>query len=104
MVVQEPTCSTMARHKTLASAACLWIDHSMTLQIWLSFVAAATILLLIPGPTVLQCIGDALANRQRQNWSTILGVGTGDAVAMSLSLVGAGALLQTSARAFTVMK
>jgi threonine/homoserine/homoserine lactone efflux protein len=67
-------------------------------------VAATTVLLLIPGPTVLQCIGDALANRHRQSWSTTLGVGFGDAVAMTLSLLGAGALLRTSAAAFTVMK
>jgi threonine/homoserine/homoserine lactone efflux protein len=76
----------------------------MNVHVWLSFIAATTILLLIPGPTVLQCIGDALANRHRQNWSTILGVGTGDAVAMTLSLLGAGALLKTSAAAFTLMK
>jgi threonine/homoserine/homoserine lactone efflux protein len=76
----------------------------MSVHLWLSFVAATAVLLLIPGPTVLQCIGDALANRERQNWSTILGVGVGDAVAMTLSLLGAGALLKTSAAAFTVMK
>ncbi|WP_263382766.1 LysE family translocator [Granulicella arctica] len=76
----------------------------MSLHLWISFVAATTVLLLIPGPTVLQCIGDALANRDRQSWSTILGVGVGDAIAMSLSLLGAGALLRTSAAAFTIMK
>ena len=76
----------------------------MPLHVWLSFIAAATVLLLIPGPTVLQCIGDALANNQRQNWATVLGVGVGDAVAMSLSLLGAGALLNASSLAFTTMK
>ena len=76
----------------------------MNLHLWFSFLAATVVLLLIPGPTVLQCIGDALANSGRRNWSTILGVGLGDAVAMSLSLVGAGALLKASAAAFTVMK
>jgi len=76
----------------------------MSLQPWFSFIAATTVLLLIPGPTVLQCIGDSLANRNRQNWGTILGVGVGDTIAMSLSLLGAGALLKTSAAAFAIMK
>jgi len=76
----------------------------MSLHPWFSFIAATTVLLLIPGPTVLQCIGDSLANRNRQNWGTILGVGVGDTIAMSLSLLGAGALLKTSAAAFAIMK
>jgi threonine/homoserine/homoserine lactone efflux protein len=76
----------------------------MTLHVWISFVAASVVLLLIPGPTVLQCIGDALANSRKQSWSTILGVGVGDTISMSLSLLGAGTLLKTSAAAFTVMK
>jgi threonine/homoserine/homoserine lactone efflux protein len=82
----------------------MWIDAHMSFHLWFSFAVATTVLLLIPGPTVLQCIGDALANRNQQNWSTILGVGFGDAIAMTLSLLGAGALLKTSAAAFTIMK
>lgn len=76
----------------------------MSLHVWLSFVLTSTVLVLIPGPTVLQCIGDALANPNRQKWSTIAGVGVGDVVAMSLCLMGAGALLRASATAFTVVK
>lgn len=76
----------------------------MELHIWFAFVAASTVLVLIPGPTVLMVIGDALANSRRQGWSTVLGVGLGDAVAMGLSLAGAGALLRTSAAAFSAMK
>ena len=39
----------------------------MTLQVWLAFVAASVIMLLIPGPTVLMVVGDALANRSQRN-------------------------------------
>jgi threonine/homoserine/homoserine lactone efflux protein len=49
----------------------------MSLHLWFSFVIATIVLLLIPGPTVLQCVGDALANQHRQRWSTIAGVGAG---------------------------
>jgi len=91
----------------------------MTLHVWLAFVAASVIMLLIPGPTVLMVVGDALSNRSRRNgapdkpavgllgcraWGTVAGVASADATAMSLSLAGAGALLQASATAFTVMK
>lgn len=76
----------------------------MSIHVWLAFVAASVVLLLIPGPTVLLVIGDALSNRRHQAWGTVLGVGLGDAMAMTLSLAGAGALLRASATAFTVMK
>lgn len=76
----------------------------MALHLWLAFVAASVVLVLIPGPTVLLVIGDALTNRRQQAWCTVLGVGLGDAVAMTVSLAGAGALLRASATAFTIMK
>jgi len=76
----------------------------MTLHTWLAFVAATMVVLIIPGPTVLLVIGDALANRSRSAWGTVFGVGAGDTLAMALSLAGAGALLQASAAAFTFVK
>lgn len=76
----------------------------MPLHTWLAFVGASVILLLIPGPTMLLVIGDALANRGRSVWSTIAGVAAGDTTSMSISLAGAGALLAASAAAFTALK
>ena len=76
----------------------------MTIEVWLAFVAASAIMLLIPGPTVLMVVGDALANRSRRAWATVAGVVMADATAMTLSLAGAGALLEASAGAFTLMK
>jgi len=76
----------------------------MTLHVWLAFVAASVIMLLIPGPTVLMVVGDALANRSRRAWGTVAGVASADFTAMALSLAGAGALLEASAAAFTFMK
>jgi len=76
----------------------------MTLHGWLAFVAASIVLLLIPGPTILLVIGDSLAHRGRSAWSTVAGVAAGDTTAMAISLAGAGALLATSANAFTVLK
>jgi threonine/homoserine/homoserine lactone efflux protein len=76
----------------------------MTIEVWLAFVAASAIMLLIPGPTVLMVVGDALANRSRRAWATVAGVVVADATAMTLSLAGAGALLEAYAGAFTLMK
>lgn len=76
----------------------------MSFHLYMAFVIASAIVICTPGPTVLMVIADALAHHKRHAWSTVLGVGAGDLVAMTISLAGAGALLRTSARAFLVLK
>ena len=76
----------------------------MTWEIWTAYVIATTILLMIPGPTVLLVVGYALSSGRRSAWLTVPGVALGDAVAMTASLTGLGALLAASADAFTVLK
>lgn len=76
----------------------------MDFSIWLTFLAASTALLLIPGPTVLLVLAYALGEGRRVAVPTALGVATGDFIAMSLSLLGLGALVLASATAFVVLK
>jgi len=76
----------------------------MTFELWLAFMAASAALLLIPGPTVLLALSYALAQGRRVAVACAAGVALGDFIAMSLALVGLGALIATSALAFTVMK
>ncbi|MEL6207596.1 MAG: LysE family translocator [Pseudomonadota bacterium] len=76
----------------------------MTLDLWLTFLAASTALLLIPGPTVLLVLSYALSQGRRVAVATALGVATGDLIAITAALAGLGALLSTSAVAFTVLK
>ncbi len=76
----------------------------MSVALYLSFVAAASLLLIIPGPTVLLVIGYGLADGRRALWALVAGVALGDAVACAGSLAGLGALLSASAAAFTVVK
>ena len=76
----------------------------LTLQTWAAFSAAATIMVLIPGPTVLMVISHALAHGRRAVAPLTLGVALGDLTAMTLSILGLGALLATSAALFTVLK
>lgn len=76
----------------------------MTWEIWIAYVIATTVLLTIPGPTVLLVVGYALSSGRRSAWWTVPGVTLGNVVAMAASLTGLGALLAASADAFTVLK
>lgn len=76
----------------------------MTLEIWLTFLAAISVLLLIPGPTILLVSAYALSGGRRTAWFTVPGVLLGDFTAMTLSMAGMGALLSVSATLFTVLK
>lgn len=76
----------------------------MPLDLWLTFVAASTALLLIPGPTVLLVLSYALSQGRRVAMASASGVALGDLIAMSASLAGLGALVLTSATLFTALK
>ncbi len=76
----------------------------MTIETWLAFVAASTVLLLIPGPTVLLVVSYALGQGWRTALPMAVGVALGDFTAMTLSMLGVGALLATSATLFTTLK
>ena len=76
----------------------------MSLETWLAFVAASTALLLIPGPTVLLVVSQALARGRSVALATAAGVAVGDAAAMTASLAGLGALVLSSATLFTALK
>jgi threonine/homoserine/homoserine lactone efflux protein len=76
----------------------------MTLELWLAFVAASMVLLVIPGPTILSVISYSVAHGRRANVPLVAAVALGDSTALALSLLGLGALLATSAFWFTVVK
>jgi threonine/homoserine/homoserine lactone efflux protein len=76
----------------------------MPLELWLAFTAATIVLLLIPGPTVLLVVSYALGQGWRTALPMAVGVALGDFTAMTLSMLGVGALLAASAGVFTVLK
>ena len=76
----------------------------MSIEHWLAFVAASSILLAIPGPTILLVISYALGHGRKVASATVAGVALGDFTAMTASMLGLGALLATSAAIFTVLK
>jgi threonine/homoserine/homoserine lactone efflux protein len=76
----------------------------MTIETWLAFVAATSVLLVIPGPTVLLVVSYALGQGFRTALPMAFGVALGDFTAMTLSMLGVGALLAASATLFTALK
>lgn len=76
----------------------------MSFESWAAFTAATAILLMIPGPTILLVVSYALGQGWRTALPMAVGVALGDFTAMTLSLLGLGALLATSATVFTLLK
>ncbi|KQU51763.1 lysine transporter LysE [Bosea sp. Leaf344] len=76
----------------------------MSFESWAAFAAATAILLVIPGPTILLVISYALGQGWRTAFPMAVGVALGDFTAMTLSMLGVGALLATSATVFTALK
>ncbi|PIF77186.1 threonine/homoserine/homoserine lactone efflux protein [Variovorax sp. 54] len=76
----------------------------MPIELWLAFVAASALLLIIPGPTILTVISYSMSHGRRANVPLVAAVALGDSTALVVSLLGLGALLATSAFWFTVVK
>lgn len=76
----------------------------MIIESLLPFIIATTLILIIPGPTVILVISQAVTHGRASVIPLVAGVLMGDFTAMSLSLLGVGALLSTSAALFNVFK
>ncbi len=76
----------------------------MAFEIWLAFVAASAVVLIIPGPTILTVISYSVAHGRRANIPLVAAVALGDSTALVFSLLGLGALLAASAVWFTAIK
>ena len=76
----------------------------MSAEIWAAYVGAAMIILVIPGPTIMLVISQALVHGRRAVVPLVAGVALGDFTAMTLSLAGLGAILAASATAFSALK
>ena len=76
----------------------------MSFQAWLAFAAATSVLLAIPGPTVMLVVSYALSHGRRATLATVAGVALGDFTALTCSVLGVGAVLAASAQLFTAVK
>jgi len=76
----------------------------VSIELWLAFVGASAILLVLPGPTILTVISYSVTHGRQANVALVAAVALGDSSALVLSLLGLGALLATSALWFTLVK
>jgi threonine/homoserine/homoserine lactone efflux protein len=75
--------------------------HPATL---LAFSAAALVLLLIPGPSVLYIVSQSVEHGRRAGLIATLGVHTGTMVHLTAAALGLSAILVSSSLAFTTVK
>jgi len=73
-------------------------------HLYAAFAAASVVLLVIPGPTVIMVVSQALGHGARVAVASVIGVGLGDLAAATLSLLGVGTVLAASATAFVALK
>lgn len=76
----------------------------MSLETWLAYVAANTILSLIPGPSVLMVIGQSLSKGLGAAFHCIFGDLLGGIVVMTVAYVGLGTVLAISSEVFHIIK
>lgn len=76
----------------------------MSIDIWITYLMATTLVLIVPGPTIILVISQAVRHGRRSVIPLAAGVVCGDFTAMSLSLLGLGAIMVTSATLFTLFK
>ena len=76
----------------------------MTFETWIAFILASAIVVVIPGPNIILTVNYALRSGRRTGWGTVTGTALGALVAMSATLMGAGAILATSVMMFSILK
>lgn len=76
----------------------------MSIELWLAYLLAVTLILVIPGPTIILVVSQAVAHGRASVAPLAAGVVLGDFTAMTLSLLGLGAVMSASAAVFTVFK
>jgi len=70
----------------------------------LAFALAATVILVIPGPSVLFVVGRALAHGRPVALASVVGNEIGEFVVAAAVALGVGAIVERSLLVFTVMK
>lgn len=76
----------------------------MNPDVWLSFFLATSLILVIPGPTIILVVSQAASIGRSSVLPLVTGVLLGDLTAMSLSFLGLGVILSTSAFLFSLLK
>ncbi len=76
----------------------------MSLEIYFTYILATTLILVIPGPAIILVVSQAVTHGRKSVVPLAAGVVFGDFTAMTLSLLGLGAIMSASAALFTIFK
>lgn len=76
----------------------------MDIGVWLAFALASSLILIMPGPTIILVVSQAMVHGKKSVIPLAAGVVGGDFTALGLSLLGVGTLLSTSAALFGLCK
>jgi threonine/homoserine/homoserine lactone efflux protein len=75
-----------------------------TILHWMTFLSAAVLLNLSPGPDIAFFLGQTLRNGRRQGFAAMFGIWTGAGLHVVMAAAGLSAILATSALAFSIVK
>jgi len=75
-----------------------------TLVHWLTFLTAAVLLNLSPGPDMAFILGQTVRNGRQGGFAAMFGIWTGAFLHVIMAAAGLSAILATSALAFTIVK
>ena len=76
----------------------------MSFEVWLTFVVTASVILVVPGPTNIYVVGQSLAYGRKASVPLSIGVIAGDAMCITISLLGLSALLSVFSAIFFIIK
>ncbi len=76
----------------------------MTIELWLTFVATSSLMLVIPGPTIITVLAYAGQRGASSILPLVCAVCLGDATLIAASLIGLGSILAVSSIAFNIIK
>jgi len=76
----------------------------VSLNVWIAYIFTTTVILIIPGPTIILVISQAVTHGRKSVVPLATGVVLGDFTAMTLSLLGLGAIMTASAALFSLFK
>lgn len=75
-----------------------------TLIHWLTFLSAAVLLNISPGPDIAFILGQALRHGRQKGFVAMLGAWTGASLHVAMAAAGLSAILAASALAFSIVK
>src|SRR6185369_974295 len=97
------TPSGAARHLPRAGEGCFSFPP-MTFDLYLAFIAATVVLILIPGPNVALIVANSVAHGPRAGLLTVAGTGSAMVLQLALTVLGMSTLLLVLADWFELLR